>query len=646
MYEAPSYIPSDIKIIAIDEETLSRLGPYSDWDRSYFAQLINLLSEEGKAPAVIGIDVVFTGSKDSESDKELAKACENAGNVYLASKLDFGSQVTKYEDEYYLREYVAGEAKAYEELANVTKSGFTNAVLDKDGYVRSAYTVMESEVKAYESFAYKIASAYTGKNYDNLTRPVFRMRFTGKPGEFEYFSMASVLDGSIPASYFKDSIVLIGAYEEGMMDYYSVPNNHSRKMYGVEIQANIINAIMNNMEVFYVPTYLQCIILVLLVGGFYIIFVNRRTKALVIGFFVEIALYYAFAAMLYKIASYEMALIYMPMALLCALFTGIIARYISLQKKRTEEMQKTLFSMADSMAEAIEGRTPYNASHTKNVAERCIVMLEYINKMHKNGRTKMHFSKNDIKQLYLAAMLHDIGKMDVPIEIMDKPTKLGFHEEKFRDRLQIIKLKLENDAYKGRLTKEEADKNIAIIDAFVEKLGLFNCGKPLNDEEKGMINQIASMKYTEEDGTETTYISEAEFDDLNIKAGTLSDNERKIMQSHVEHTDKILSHVYFGEDFGRVREIASNHHELLNGKGYPKGIGDDELDVMTRILTIMDIYDSLIADDRPYKKAKPVKVAFDILDEEAEFGKVDKELLEIAKEIWLKPEEGDNNGKG
>lgn len=82
--------------------------------------------------------------------------------------------------------------------------------------------------------------------------------------------------------------------------------------------------------------------------------------------------------------------------------------------------------------------------------------------------------------------------------------------------------------------------------------------------------------------------------------------------------------------------MASNHHELLNGKGYPKGLREEEIDNMTRILTIMDIYDSLIADDRPYKKPKSVKDAFAILDEEAEFGKIDKDILEFAKELYLK----------
>ena len=108
------------------------------------------------------------------------------------------------------------------------------------------------------------------------------------------------------------------------------------------------------------------------------------------------------------------------------------------------------------------------------------------------------------------------------------------------------------------------------------------------------------------------------------------------MQSHVEYTDKILSRMTFGDAFHKVRRMASDHHELLNGKGYPKGVSEKDLDVMTRILTIMDIYDSLIADDRPYKKPKSVEVAFEILDEEAEAGKVDGELLKFAKDLYLR----------
>ena len=104
--------------------------------------------------------------------------------------------------------------------------------------------------------------------------------------------------------------------------------------------------------------------------------------------------------------------------------------------------------------------------------------------------------------------------------------------------------------------------------------------------------------YEEEDGSRIPYLTDEEKDDLHIKAGTLSDNERTIMQSHVVFTDKILSHMIFGDMYKDVRRMA--------------------------------------ADDRPYKKPKPVDVAFKILDEEAEAGKVDASLLEYAKDLYLR----------
>ena len=301
-----------------------------------------------------------------------------------------------------------------------------------------------------------------------------------------------------------------------------------------------------------------------------------------------------------------------------------------------QDLEELLRSFVASLTTAIDARTPYNANHTKNVAKRCIEMMDYINQMHKEQKTELYFSDKDKRQMYLAAMLHDIGKMDVPLEIMDKPTKLGHMEEPLRTRLEIIILRIEKDALTGRLTQDEAETQVKRIREFLEKLGGFNCGRPLKEDEITFIDEMGATIYRGENGEEIPYLTQEELDDLHIKAGTLSENERTTMQSHVIYTDKILNHMYFGSDYKDVRRIAANHHELLNGKGYPIGLGEEELDVMTRILTIMDIYDSLIADDRPYKKPKPVKVAFDILDEEAEAGKIDKELLAIAKEIWLK----------
>ena len=85
LYQRAKTIPSDIKIIAIDEETLLQLGPYSDWNRSYFAELINILNENNEtSPKVIGIDVIFSGSKDTEEDKQLVEVAKKYNNLVFA----------------------------------------------------------------------------------------------------------------------------------------------------------------------------------------------------------------------------------------------------------------------------------------------------------------------------------------------------------------------------------------------------------------------------------------------------------------------------------------------------------------------------------------------------------------------------------
>ncbi len=648
IYQKPDVISNDIKIIAIDETTLKELGPYSEWDRTIFAGVIERLNENPEAkPKVIGIDVIFSGTNDSEEDMSLVKAVKEAGNVILASKLEIDSRVVRNDSGtgYMIEPYVRDEVTAYQSLAESAESGFTNMILDDDGYVRRTYTRIFSDEVTYKSFAYSV-SERIAENPEALSALplVAEIRYSGRPGDYEVIPMSDVLDGTVPAKHFADSVVLIGAYEEGMLDSYRVPIAHSSEMYGVECHANAVSAFIGNKLIIPAPVWLEAVIAGIIAVIFGFIMWKSKIRTCVISLVGITAAYLILSLLIFDLTSLRFSVLFIPISLIIQFLVFLLIRYVRLQKKRADEMQKMLFSMADSMAEAIEGRTPYNANHTKNVAKRCIEMLDYINQMHKDKRTDMYFSNKDKKQLYLAAMLHDIGKMDVPLEVMDKPTKLGHREDPLRSRLEIITLKLKIDILSGTAEKEEAEEKIEKIGKFLGNLGGYNCGRPLKEDEWAFVDEICAMVYRSSEGEEIPYLTQEEINDLHIKAGTLSGEEREIMQSHVVYTDKILKHMHFGNDFADVRAMAANHHELLNGKGYPKGIGEDKLDVMTRILTIMDIYDSLIADDRPYKKAKPIDIAFKILDEEADFGKIDKDLLAIAKEIWFKKEEKENDG--
>ncbi len=644
LYHRPDVIPDNIKIIAIDEETLEKLGPYSNWDRSYFAKLISLLNENpDTAPSVIGIDVVFSGTDYSKEDAMLVEVCSSYDNVVVASTVSIDNYLHQdLDDTYYSVQYVSGEGRPYDALANVVEYGFTNAIYDDDGLVRKAYSRWEFELNGesfvYDSFPYKIASKVGELKYYPLQ---VEIDMVSKPGEFEAISMAAVLDGTVPSGYFDDCIVMVGAYEEGLMDSYRVPTDYSKQMYGVEMQANYVYGFLNDKVVYSVDKNIQIILVFIIILLFGIFALNGKLKYALIGTILIIPAYILAATIIFEVTAHKLNVLAVPIGVAITFIIAVLLKYIDMQIKRMYEMRDMLFSMAEAMAETIEGRTPYNANHTKNVAKRCMELVDYINQQHRLNKTKISFTEDDKRQLYLAAMLHDVGKMDIPLRIMDKATKLGNREEQLRARLEIISLRIENDALNGRISRKEADERIDKINEFVNNLGAFNCGRPLKDFEWELVDDIANCKYIGPDNQELPYLTQEEIEDLHIKAGTLSDKERETMQSHVVYTDKILSHIKFGEHFKRVRAMAANHHELLNGKGYPNGIGDTELDTMTRILTIMDIYDSLIADDRPYKKPKSVQQAFDILDEEASEGKVDKELLKFAKELYL--EDASNN---
>ena len=484
LYQRAGVIPDDIKIIAIDEETLSRLGPYSEWDRGYFAELIEILNEnEEAAPKVIGMDIIFSGSNGTEGDKRLVEAAKKYDNLVVASTINLDSYLYKENGKYDRLQYVSGEGKPYDELAEVTDYGFTNAIFDNDGVVRSFYTCIlahNSGDKEYNSFAYSIAKKLgASKDYESIVE----IAFTSEPGEIETISMVDVLDGKRKPEYFKDCVVLVGAYEEGMRDSFKVPINYSKEMYGVEVQANCIMALLNNDILYNLNNGLQLFITVAIITAYSYFALNSKMRKTVILMLLIILIYIISAVLVCQILSYKIDIMAVLIGVVFTFLVSVIYKYFEVQKNKVYEMRNMLFSMSEAMTEAIEGRTLYNANHTKNVAKRCVEMIDFINKKHKEKKTELCFSKSDKQQLYLAAMLHDVGKMDVPLEVMDKPTKLGNKEKELCDRLKIISLNIENDALRGYISQEEAQKQLDKINAFLNSLGAFNCGKPLNEDE-------------------------------------------------------------------------------------------------------------------------------------------------------------------
>ena len=274
-----------IKIIAVDEETLDAYGNFQQWSRKKAAELTELLyADKETAPALIGYDFMFTGETDEETDVRLAQACAQGGSVFFASNLVYRG-MTKLDVDgsvYYDVWNVDMIEEPYEALRRVSQNGFSNAYIATDGCVR--YTKLFEQYGQYKvsGFAWKIYETYAEMQGSTPVVPkmekdgMLTFFYSGQVGEYPHFSLKSVLDGTVPVTEFKDCIVLVGAYASGFQDSYIAAVERGTPMYGVEIHANIIQALMDGKTAVAVPLWLYLTVTSLILILF--LFVAERQK--------------------------------------------------------------------------------------------------------------------------------------------------------------------------------------------------------------------------------------------------------------------------------------------------------------------------------------------------------------------------------
>ena len=148
------------------------------------------------------------------------------------------------------------------------------------------------------------------------------------------------------------------------------------------------------------------------------------------------------------------------------------------------------------------------------------------------------------------------------------------------------------------------------------------------EDNKEMLDKISNYNFDTLDA-DIKIITEDEFDLLSIKRGSLSLGERKEIESHVVHTQSFLSHIPWTKVFQNLPTIAVAHHEKLDGSGYPYGMTAEQIPLLSKIMTVCDIFDALTASDRPYKPAMGLEKALDILRIESKRGYLDNDLVQI-----------------
>lgn len=296
--------------------------------------------------------------------------------------------------------------------------------------------------------------------------------------------------------------------------------------------------------------------------------------------------------------------------------------------KYLQEIKLQLRSFVEALATAIDERTPYNGTHTRKVAEYTGMIANYINKEYRAGRGLEYFDEDRRDKLELAALLHDIGKIVIPLSIMNRATRLDREIENVATRFELLEAYYTIDCLKGRITEEECSQRITYLHDSMDFIRRIDGMGYLNDEDYCRVQELAGHRYRNETGEELPYLTEREQERLSIRKGTLTESDRKLMENHVVMTEKILSKVWFSKNYEEIPGWAASHHELLDGSGYPRHLKGEELALETKMITVADVYDALTATDRPYKKPIPQEEALNILKEMADEGKLDHYLVD------------------
>ena len=262
LFQKPGVTSADIVIIGIDEDALEELGPYQTWDRNVMASALEALAADpSKKPAVTAIDVLYAGQTSEQADLRLAAAAQELGNVITASMAEFGEQVTWVDGHAVMANTsaIVGYLQPYEELRACTVQGHINAMSDGDGVMRHGVLYVEPGDSRVYSMSFLASQIYMqqkgqaacgsaggaepagAQGADRL----FYIPYTGKPGAYyDGVSIARVIRGEVPADYWAGRIVLIGPYAAALQDAYFTPIDKGEQMYGVEIQANMIQSFL------------------------------------------------------------------------------------------------------------------------------------------------------------------------------------------------------------------------------------------------------------------------------------------------------------------------------------------------------------------------------------------------------------------
>ncbi|HUW25879.1 MAG TPA: HD domain-containing phosphohydrolase [Gallionella sp.] len=345
---------------------------------------------------------------------------------------------------------------------------------------------------------------------------------------------------------------------------------------------------------------------------------------------------------------------------------------IALTNRRLIAQLEELFeSFIKLINTAIDDKSPYTGGHCARVPVLTMMLAEAVNRTTQGPLKDFAMSEKDRRELKMAGLLHDCGKITTPVHVVDKATKL----QTIFDRIHLLDTRFEvlkRDAEIEMLRTEDRRQNTdccaaaphqsntqhsgdnpqssvlspqssvlspqsSEYEARLRQLDddrefLRHCnigGEAMSEEAQQRVHQIAAYQWCDVDGKISNFLNADEIENLTIRGGTLIATEREIINHHIVVTIKMLESLPWPNHLKNVPEYAGGHHERMDGKGYPRGLTHDQMSVQARLMGIADIFEALTAKDRPYKEGKTLTESLTILGKFKENGHIDPDLFDV-----------------
>jgi HD-GYP domain-containing protein (c-di-GMP phosphodiesterase class II) len=317
------------------------------------------------------------------------------------------------------------------------------------------------------------------------------------------------------------------------------------------------------------------------------------------------------------------------------------------------DIEKLLEGFVRASVTAIESRDPTTFGHSERVAKLTVALAEAVDRADSGPYKDIHFTREDIREIRYASILHDFGKVGVREEVLVKAKKLYPSQlELVKKRFQYIRKSLELEAYRKKLEhvlrngNKEYEECFALIDReqsrerenlneFLQHIIEANEPTVLPEKISKNLVEVAGWNFDDPAGPTEPLLNPEELQLLSISKGSLNAEERMQIESHVIHSYRFLNQIPWTKELMRVPEIARAHHEKLDGSGYPYHMTAQDIPFQSKMMTISDVFDALTACDRPYKHAVPAEEALHIIGEEVKSQLIDRTLFELFVEAKI-----------